>query len=84
MPRGEAWVAAIPILIEHGASIDLQNNIGNTPLHQAAKWNQSGALSMLIEHGASTRLKNAKGETALDVAVDDTIIKILREAGAEG
>ena len=76
-------VEAIPILIGHGASIDLQNNIGYTPLLLAAKWNQSGALSMLIEQGASMDLKNTKGETALDVASDDIIIKILREAGAK-
>ncbi len=73
----------IPLLIEYGASIDLQDNIGYTALHQAAKWDKAGALSTLLEHGASLDLKNSRGQTALGVALDDRIIEILREAGAE-
>jgi ankyrin repeat protein len=73
----------IPLLIEYGATIDLQNDIGNTALHQAAKWHRAGALLALLEHGASLDLKNSRGQTVLGVATDDRIIEILREAGAE-
>jgi ankyrin repeat protein len=70
----------IQLLIEHGASLDLTNDLGNTALHLAASRSKSGAVSVLIEQGASLDLKNDKGETALDVAKEDEIIEMLRQA----
>lgn len=73
----------IALLIEYGAAIDWQNDVGNTALHEAAKRRMTGALSTLLEHGASTDIENNRGQTALGVALDDRSIEILRQAGAE-
>ena len=71
---------AIPILLVHGASVDKQNNAGNTALHLAAMGHRARTIPILLEHGASSDLKNSEGETALDVAKEDEIIEMLREA----
>ena len=67
------------LLLEAGADPNLQNNIGNTALHLAAKWDRMDSIPILVEHGASLEVENSRGETPLDVAVDDRIIELLTE-----
>ncbi len=68
----------VTILLEHGADPNLQNNAGNTALHQAARWNRLSSISTLIEYGASLDLQNNAGKTVLDVAVSPQVVELLR------
>lgn len=45
-------VQAIEILIEHGAELEAQDKLGETPLKKAVKFKQVDAILMLIEAGA--------------------------------
>jgi ankyrin repeat protein len=73
---------AMRILIAHGASMDLQDNDGNTALHSAARSGRNKGVSVLIELGAAVDLQNAEGQTPLDVAKNEPVAELLREAGA--
>lgn len=48
--------------------IDTQNNVGDTPLHYAAHYENLEIVQLLLENGANANIKNYKGETPLDVA----------------
>ena len=41
---------SIPILMTFGPDIDVQNNAGETPIHQAAKWGHIEVCKLLIEN----------------------------------
>lgn len=49
-------VPAIQWLLAHGATVDLRNSEGETPLHQAARWAQPEAIKALLAAGANTNL----------------------------
>ena len=59
----------IESLINAGANINAQDNLGNSVLMQAAKYNSNiKIIKMLINLGADINIKNAKGQTAEDFA----------------
>lgn len=74
--------AIVTIFLEHGADPNLQDNAGNTALHQATRWSRLASIPILVEHGASLDLQNNRGQTALDVAVTPQAVELLRELGA--
>lgn len=41
---------------------------GNTPLHYAAREDNSACVTVLLKGGASTDIKNNEGETCMDIA----------------
>jgi hypothetical protein len=45
---------AIPLLLEHGAKINIQTCVGNTPLHASCSEN----IPVLIDHGADINIVN--------------------------
>ena len=49
-------------LLDRGASIDAQDNEGNTPFHLAAARNHLPAVQVLVERGANFMQDNAAGE----------------------
>lgn len=56
----------VRFLIDAGADVDLANNKGWTPLHQAAYSNQSDMVDMLLEAGASVEaMAHGDGGTPL-------------------
>ena len=72
----------VTLLLEFGADPNLQNNVGNSALHQAARWNRIDEIQILVEFGALLDLQNNAGKTALDLAVNDRVIELLQELGA--
>jgi len=50
-------------LLKAGARVDAADRMGNTPLHQAAKINESARVLQLLEAGADPQAKNGQGDT---------------------
>lgn len=76
----------VEYLLEKGANIDKQNNIGFTILITACfKYDYNGA-KYFIEHGANLDIKDIDGYTALMVACqngDIQIVRLLVNSGAD-
>lgn len=56
-------------LIEGGASINRQDDVGNTALIYAAQAGCAKLVALLTERGANTTIRNNGNETAADVAL---------------
>ena len=65
---GAGRVEVIRLLAERGAEINCQDDVQDTPLHEAARYDQTAAVKLLISLGADTTIKNNEGKTADDVA----------------
>ena len=65
-----AHLPVLRLLLNHGAGqfIDVQNNVGDTPLIVCARQGDSDGLQLLLEAGADPSVKNRFGDTALHVA----------------
>ena len=59
---------AVRLLIARGASLNLANNTGFTPVHHAVEGNALEALSILIAAGANASLTNMGGARPIDMA----------------
>jgi ankyrin repeat protein len=59
---------AIRFLVAHGATVNLANLTGFTPLHHAAENGSLAAAKALLELGADRNALNNEGETPADVA----------------
>ncbi len=59
--------ALMPLLVAHGANINVANKSGETPLHSACKLFKSvEQIERIIELGADPTLKDHDGKTAID------------------
>ncbi|XP_071124326.1 serine/threonine-protein phosphatase 6 regulatory ankyrin repeat subunit B-like [Mytilus edulis] len=58
----------VAYLVEQGADVNSQSNIGNTPLTLAASKNHLNIVQILIEHKADVNIRNEKGSTSLSLA----------------
>lgn len=65
-------------LIKAGASLDLCNKDGNTPLHDAMRLKHAKIIKMLLAAGANTTIKNNNGKTTLEMT-DEPEIRALFE-----
>jgi len=74
--NGHAKVACK--LIERGADLTAQNNVGWTPLHLASYWEQVDVARILIEHGADVTARNNDGETPLHLASHEGQVDVAR------
>ena len=90
LAAGKCWWhvdKALPYMIEKGADLDLQDELGQTPLVIAMKSNrpfQKEAARVLIEAGANVNVISPTGDTCLSMADDDLdLIKVLIKHGAE-
>ena len=73
-------VAAVQMLLQHGATVNLANRTGFTPLHHAAEYGSVGALSALLAAGANATMPSAQGALPIDIARrrgDDAGVKLL-------
>lgn len=59
---------AIYVLLEHGARVDVKNQVGQTPLHLAASRAPLGVVRALLRKGADATLRDKSQNTALDYA----------------
>lgn len=58
----------ILILLASGANIDIQGDLGYTPLQYACMQGNTEAVKILLEYSANTKIKNEFGQTAIDIA----------------
>lgn len=53
---------AVELLIKAGLDVNLQGDMGNTPLHYAKKFGHDEIASLLVQQGASTEIRNDFGK----------------------
>jgi len=61
-------VAAVRLLLAHGATVNLANRTGFTPLHHAVEAGAIDALSALLAAGADATIPNAQGVLPIETA----------------
>ncbi len=67
----------VKLLLINGADPNLQNGIGNTPLHIAFDKKKPELALLLLRHGADWNIKNEKEETAPSIGLKKTNIGTL-------
>jgi ankyrin repeat protein len=72
----------IRYLLEAGANVSRADVKGRTPLHTAAREDNSVAARILLEAGAEVAAKDYDGKTPLDYAVSDQMTRLLQEYSA--
>ncbi|HES58350.1 MAG TPA: hypothetical protein ENO21_02860, partial [Firmicutes bacterium] len=73
-------------ILEAGATPDLVNELGFTPLWWAVAMGNQDAVKLLLEHGADPNFTSEWGGTAMLAAAqagDDELMELLRKHGAE-
>jgi hypothetical protein len=76
-------VAAVRLLVKRGATLNLANRTGFTPLHHAAEAGAVGSVSALLELGADANIRSTQGALPIETARrrgDQAVVKVL-EAG---
>lgn len=62
-------IAAITLLIQHGADVNAFNDLGETALHGAAQRGADKVVQLLADRGARLDAKTRRGRTPLDEAM---------------
>lgn len=62
------------VLLEHGATVDLKNENGTTPLMKAASANLVDTMRALVVYGADPNTTDAANETSLFYAVSENSV----------
>jgi hypothetical protein len=78
--------SVLRLLLDHGADINVQSQIGRTPLHVATYNGALEVVRVLLEHGADVEVTNNDGQTVLQVAIEEghgKVVKLLLEHGAK-
>ena len=92
--------APVPIVLGHeaagvveevGADVNARDNLGFTPLHNAAARGDVEMIMYLVERGADVRALTRKGETTADMAngpvqritVFPEVVKLLESLGSD-
>jgi ankyrin repeat protein len=69
----------VPIILEHGISVNTNNKNGNTPLHVAAKSGRKEVTSLLLKCGANVNTADKDGKTPLILAAENGLVEIVQE-----
>ena len=76
-------VAAVRLLVRRGATLNLPNRTGFTPLHHAVEAGALDALAVLLDSGADATIASTQGALPIDTARrrgDQAAIKLLESA----
>jgi ankyrin repeat protein len=67
-------------LLGAGASVNLKSGYGQAPLHIASMkiWPSVEIIDLLLAEGANRNAKDAAGRIALDLAMDEDVIRVLK------
>jgi cytohesin len=88
-------LTGVKAAIDCGADPNIQDKVGNTPLHDAAKSGSPDVVKLLLEHGADPNIQNKVGNTPLHYAAKYSwlnvalrhdpleVVKLLLEHGAD-
>lgn len=60
-------IAAVQLLIDHGADVNARDAIQNTPLHTAASKKNASIIRILLRHGANKNARNEANKTPHDL-----------------
>lgn len=70
----------VRVLVGGGADVNSRNNYGDTPLLRAVSLGETKMVGILLDNNADVNIKNKDGKTALDLAKNDEIRNLLRNA----
>jgi uncharacterized protein len=78
-------VAAVTLLLEHGADINETTTAGSTPLHKAAVVGNAALVRLLLARGANVNARNSGGQTPLTHALfkghENAVVALLQQHG---
>lgn len=77
-------LGTLEALVASGADVDLVNDLGNTPLHDAVSNGQLLVVGKLVGLGASASKKNKKGETPQDLLEKTPAVKLFSVVNTGG
>lgn len=83
---GESHTADLKRFIEGGASLEVKDQMGWTPLALAAFAGEADSVRILIDHGAGVHTRDQEGSTPLHLALVSghrDVAELLLEAGAD-
>ena len=89
LASGKGHIEIVEFLLNHGADINAESLLGDTPLIIAAWYAKDGkyeTIKTLLEHGAKVNNKNKRGRTALHQAAmhsSKEVINLLISYGAD-
>ena len=75
----ENAIRAMRLLMSHGAKVAGKDSLGRTPLHLAAKANNTEAAKILLKAGAIKTHRDKTGATPLDYAESAKMIALLKD-----
>lgn len=76
---------SIRLLVTAGANVNVQGDMGMTPLMCVSFYNDLDSVRLLLQRGADVNLRDAQGRTALGIAEyakNDQVAQILLSSGA--
>jgi ankyrin repeat protein len=76
--------SSVDVLLEHGANVNIKDDVGLTALHWAVVRGDRNCIRRLLEHGAEINAKDNEGRTARDMAVEFKILGTWERALEEG
>lgn len=90
-PKSEALVRAArngdtriaEVLLAHGADINANAGVGDSPLHDAVFKKHYVMVNFLLDKGADPNQRNERGETPLHMAFNVMIAEVLLDRGAD-
>lgn len=71
--------SAVEFLLDHGASVDLRDKLGNTALLSAAIGGYRQIIQVLIDRGADVNAQNNNGDTALMMASKNGHVEVVQQ-----
>jgi ankyrin repeat protein len=77
-------VAAVTLLLDHGADVNETTTAGSTPLHKAAVVGNVALVRLLLARGANVNARNSGGQTPLTHALfkrHDEVVALLEQHG---
>ncbi len=81
----------VEALVAAGAEIDARNDLGRTPLHQAAGYRDANVVEALLDAGADPTLEDREGIRPVDlaerssrIAWDSAVMRRLRGSATNG